>query len=71
MPTAAENLLYLVDLKMLASEAGVESLTQSGTQSGHTVTLALRESVGGARLALEKALGPQTPDRQSANPMFA
>ena len=60
LPTAAENLLYLVDLKMLASEAGVESLTQSGTQSGHTVTLALRESVGGARLALEKALGPQT-----------
>ena len=56
LPDAAENLLYLVDLKILASEAGVESITQSG----NSVTLALRESVGGARLALEKALGQQT-----------
>ncbi len=49
-----ENLLYLLDLKLLAGEAGVESITQSNS----TVTLALQEAVGGARLALEKALGP-------------
>ena len=56
LPDAAENLLYLVDLKILAGEAGVESITQSGS----SVTLALRESAGGARLALEKALGPHS-----------
>ena len=56
MPQAVDNLLYLVDLKLLAGDAGVESITQSGT----TITLTLLEAVGGARLPLEKALGPLT-----------
>ena len=54
LPSPVENLLYLVDLKLLASESAVESITQSGS----TVTITLLEAVGGARLALEKALGP-------------
>ena len=54
LPQAVDNLLYQVDLKHLAAEAGVESITQSGA----TVTLTLEQAVGGARLALEKALGP-------------
>ena len=54
LPEVVDNLLYLVDLKLLAGKAGAESITQSGG----TITLALREAVGGAGLALEKALGP-------------
>ncbi len=54
LPEVVENLLYLVDMKLLAGEAGIESVTQSGS----TITLTLTEAVGGARLALEKALGP-------------
>ena len=54
LPQVAANLLYLVDLKLLAGEAGVESVTQSGSH----VTLALSEPVGGARVPLEKTLGP-------------
>jgi transcription-repair coupling factor (superfamily II helicase) len=56
LPQGVDNLLYLVSLKLLAGEAGIESITQSGT----TVTLTLLEAVGGARIALEKALGPLT-----------
>ena len=56
LPQGVDNLLYLVSLKLLAGEAGIESITQSG----HTVTLTLLEAVGGARIALEKALGPLT-----------
>ena len=54
VPDVVDSLLYLVALKLLAAEAGLESITQSGS----TVTLTLVEPVGGARLALEKALGP-------------
>ena len=54
LPWEADNLLYLVGLKLLAWGAGVESMNQSGS----TITLTLLEPVGGARLALEKALGP-------------
>ena len=54
LPKVVDNLLHLVDLKLLAGEAGVESITQSGS----TITLTLLEAAGGARLALEKALGP-------------
>ena len=50
---AVDNLLYLVDLKLLAGEAGIESITELGS----TITLTLLEAVGGASLALEKALG--------------
>ena len=53
LPSVVENLLYLVDLKHLAREAGVEAVTQSGT----AVVLSLVDDVGGARLAVEKALG--------------
>ena len=49
-----DNLLYLVDLKLLAGEAGVTSIAQSDDG----VTFTLLEAVGSARLALEKALGP-------------
>ena len=56
IPSPVENLLYLVDLKLLAGESAVESITQSGSN----VTITLLEAVGGARLALEKALGPLT-----------
>ncbi|MCE2463809.1 MAG: hypothetical protein J4F46_07865, partial [Dehalococcoidia bacterium] len=41
-------------LKHLPGEAGIESINQSGS----TVTIILLEAVGGARIALEKALGP-------------
>ena len=54
LPQVVDNLLYLVRLKLLAGEAGIESATQSGV----TITLALLEPVGGARVPLEKALGP-------------
>ena len=54
LPQVVDDLLYLVDLKLLAGEALVESISQSGS----TVTLGLVEAVGGAQLALEKALGP-------------
>ena len=54
VPQVVENLLYAVDLKYLAGEAGIESITQSGS----TVTLTLLDAAGGAKLALEKALGP-------------
>ena len=54
LPQVVDNLLYLVDVKLLAGAAGVKSAAQSGS----TVTLTLVEAVGGARLALEKALGP-------------
>ena len=54
LPSPVENLLYLVDLKLLAGETEAKSITQSGS----TVTITLLEPVGGARLPLEKALGP-------------
>ncbi len=54
LPSVVDDLLYLVGLKHLAGEAGIESINQSGS----TVTFILLEAVGGARIALEKALGP-------------
>ena len=54
LPQTVNNLLYLVDLKLLAGDAGVESVTQSGS----TITLGLFEAVGGAAVPLERALGP-------------
>ena len=54
MPEELDNLIFLVDLKLLAGDGGVESVVQKGSN----VTLSLTESVGGAGLALEKALGP-------------
>ena len=54
VPEEVENLLYLVDLKLLAARALVESITQTGAMA----TMVLEEQVGGAGPALEKALGP-------------
>ena len=53
-PQEVEDLLYLVDLKLLAAGAAVESITQNGASA----TLVLEEPVGGAGPALERALGP-------------
>ena len=55
VPESVENLLYIVELKALASTSAVESVNRRGPQ----VTLTLREPVGGAGPALEKALGPE------------
>jgi hypothetical protein len=48
--------LYVVELKALAREAGAESISQNG----NTTVIQLREPVGGARVALQKALGRTT-----------
>ena len=53
-PSSVEELLYLVGIKILATESAVESITLNG----RIITLGLAEPVSGARLALEKALGP-------------
>ncbi len=52
-PPAAENLLTLVELRILAIAAGVESVIQS---SGG-ITLGLLQDVGSAKLPLQRALG--------------
>ncbi|MFQ5860865.1 MAG: transcription-repair coupling factor, partial [Dehalococcoidia bacterium] len=54
LPEPVSNLLYVVELKALAATAGVESLVRDSAW----LVLGLTESVGSARLALEKALGP-------------
>ena len=56
LPISAQNLLYVVRLRIMAQEAGVESVTRA---SGAYV-LSLDQPVGGASPALEKALGPGT-----------
>lgn len=53
LPPAVENLLTLVELRALATEAGVESILQS---SGG-ITLGLTVDVGSARVPLQRALG--------------
>ena len=53
LPKAVDNLLYLVSLKITAQQMGVQSIVSSETEIGIT----LRESVGGARLVLERMLG--------------
>ncbi len=53
LPPEVENLLTLVDLRILAAEAGVESVVQD---SG-SVVLGLVDNVGSARLPLQRALG--------------
>ena len=52
-PPAVENLLVLVELRILAMGAGVESVIQF---SGG-ITLGLRQDVGSAKLPLQRALG--------------
>ena len=53
-PQVVEDLLYQVELKVLAAESGVESINQAGS----TITLTMLDGAGGAKVALEKALGP-------------
>ncbi len=53
LPRAVRDLLYVMDIKSLALEAGAESVVQDG----NAAVMQLREPVEGARLALQKALG--------------
>jgi len=53
LPAEVRDLLYVVELKALAREVGAESIAQDGK----VAVIQLREPVGGARLALQKALG--------------
>ena len=53
LPPAVENLLTLVDLRVLAGAAGVESVLHSS--SG--ITLGLRQEVGSAKVPLQRAMG--------------
>ena len=53
LPRAVRDLLYVMDIKSLALEAGAESIAQDG----NAAVMQLREPVEGARLALQKALG--------------
>jgi transcription-repair coupling factor (superfamily II helicase) len=52
LPWQARNLLYVMRLKLIASSAGVESITR---ESGRIV-LRLTDQVGGARRALQRRL---------------
>ena len=54
VPTEAHNLLYSVRVRVLAQQAGVEAVTREAGQ-GRSVVVRLRDDVGGAKLALEKA----------------
>ena len=53
LPPSVENLLTLVELRVLAMAAGVEAVLQS---SGG-ITLELRQDVGSAKTPLQRALG--------------
>ena len=53
LPRAVRDLLYVVKLRALAKDVGVEAISKVGRE----VVLQLREPVGGARLALQKSLG--------------
>ena len=49
-----ENLLLLVDLRALGATLGIESISQNRD----SITLSFRDSVGSARVPLQRALGP-------------
>ena len=53
LPKAADNLLYLVSLKIMARQMGVRSIASSDTD----ITVTLKDNVGGARLVMERSLG--------------
>ena len=53
-PPEVENLLALVDLRLMAGAVGGESITHGG----NSVTLVFKEPVGSARVPLQRALGP-------------
>ena len=54
LPEEVENLLTLAALRALAADVGVESIVQGND----AIVLALRTPVGGAKIPLQKALGP-------------
>ena len=54
LPTEVENLLEVVDLRALAGSVGIDSVVYSGD----AITMGLRHPVGGARAAVQRALGP-------------
>ena len=54
IPEEVENLLTLVSLRTLAADVGVESIVQGND----AIVLSLRVPVGGARVPLQRALGP-------------
>ncbi|PKB75958.1 MAG: transcription-repair coupling factor [SAR202 cluster bacterium MP-SAtl-SRR3965592-G1] len=54
LPEEVENLLTLVSLRTLAADVGVESIVQGND----AIVLSLRVPVGGARVPLQRALGP-------------
>ena len=54
LPEEVENLLTLADLRALAATVGVESLVRGS----EAIVLSLRVPVGGARVPLQRALGP-------------
>ena len=54
LPDDTENLLRLADLRALAGAAGIRSVVLHD----ESIILSLRVAVGGARVPLEKALGP-------------
>ncbi len=56
LPDELHNLIYSVRVRILAGEAGVESVVKRGDR----VTLKLVDEAGGARHVLERALGRRT-----------
>ena len=54
LPEEVENILTLAALRVLAADTGVESIVQGND----TIVIALKTPVGGARIPLQKALGP-------------
>jgi hypothetical protein len=54
LPQEVENLLRIVALRILAQSVGIKSIVHSGD----AIVLVLQEPVGGARVPLQRALGP-------------
>ena len=54
LPDEVENLLTLASLRALAADVGVESIVQGRD----AIVLSLRTPVGGAKVPLQRALGP-------------
>ncbi len=54
LPRAVRDLLFVVELRSLARDVGVEAVSKVGRE----IVLQMSEPVSGARLALQKSLGP-------------
>ena len=53
LPFQVQNLLYVVRLKLVAKQAGIQSISRDGAR----IILRLHDEVGGAGPALQKQLG--------------